>query len=183
MKDSKEEYHNASKSEKESYQTDLGLQPKVIPENILRKGKEVLDVSGHRRRGSSTKTKGKINPARNVDGRSSFSIVQDGVDCNEMEEITSLDVMMKVQSVFKAEQQFSSQGKFQKDTREVFVVLSYSNYVICYCTIIIIMRIYEYLYRIKTLQQIINVFNVCPVQIKSTKNNKNNRRFLFAIKI
>ena len=123
MKDSKEEYHSASKSEKEAYQADMGLQPKVISENIIRKGKEVLDISGHRRRGSSAKIKGKTNSARNLDARSSLSSIQDGIEFNEMEDITSLDVMMKGHSVFKVEEQNSSQGKYRKETREVFVAL------------------------------------------------------------
>ena len=136
MKGSREEYRNASVSEREAFQADLGLQPKVIPENILRKGKAVLDVSGSQRKVSSRKNNGKTSLARKSGPAfSSFSERNDSLygdlscdESSEEQECASLDVMMKGQSVFKAERDQLAEENIQKDSSKVFSIQSKANF-------------------------------------------------------
>lgn len=102
MKGSKEEYRNASSREKKSLQQIMGLQSKPTNANIVMKGREVLDVSGRQRRGSSGKSGNK-----SIISRASVlsPILSDGnEDWNEVyskNESHNLDVLMKGQAVLK----------------------------------------------------------------------------------
>ena len=123
MKGSKEEYRNATTPEKEALQADLGLQPKTIPASIVLKGKEVLNVSGKQRRGSSGKSAGKRNTSRSVAALSSTDVdrkdgqkeVGSTVADIERKGVVTLNVVMKGESALRPEKEKSGETQLLKE--------------------------------------------------------------------
>ena len=123
MKGSKEEYRNATTPEKEALQADLGLQPKTIPASIVLKGKEVLNVSGKQRRGSSGKSAGKRNTSRSVAALSSTDVdrkdgqkeVGSNVADIERKGVVTLNVVMKGESALRPEKEKSGETQLLKE--------------------------------------------------------------------
>ena len=106
-KTSKDEYKSAKGEEKEAIQLDLGLQTKQISDQLVRKGKEVLGVSGKQRRGSSTKSsadKRKNRTKAAGDVRSKVADAALDVKGENYERTNdSLNVVMKGQSLKKSD--------------------------------------------------------------------------------
>ena len=124
MKGSKEEYHNASTSEREAFHADMGLHPKLVPENIVLKGKEVLEVSGSQRRGSVARTRAEL--PRPFDAPFSFYQNKNDIlglleDSDEFLErgADSLFMTMKGESVFKAEKKDPRSYRLREGNSEV----------------------------------------------------------------
>ena len=126
MKGSKEEYHNASTSEREAFHADMGLQPKLVPENIVLKGKEVLEVSGSQRRGSSARNVVRAELPRTFDPPFSFypnkndflGLMEDSDEFNE-KGADSLFMTMRGESVFKAEKKDPRAYRLHEGNSEV----------------------------------------------------------------
>ena len=119
-KDSKKEYRNASTTEKEAFQQGLGLQKKVVPDQLFSKGKEVLEVSGKYRRGSGNKTVSKDAKLKedNLMGTLQSNYMQSLVEndtCLEEVEVRPY-VVMKGRGVLKKEEGGKPKPK-QKEVR------------------------------------------------------------------
>ena len=123
-KTSKDEYKSAKREDKGAIQLDLGLQTKQISDQLIRKGKEVLGVSGKQRRGSGNKSapnKGKSQTKTAGDVRSKVAdAALDVTDGNYDRTSNSLNVVMKGQSLKQLDK------KLAQDDQESLQVHFYS---------------------------------------------------------
>eukprot|EP00795_Rhopilema_esculentum_P011483 gene11483-21699_t len=122
-KDSKKEYRNASTTEKEAFQQGLGLQKKVVPDQLFSKGKEVLEVSGKYRRGSGNKTVSKDVKLKedNLRGTEQSSYVQNLVENDTFLEEGEIrpSVVMKGRGVLKKEEGGKPKPKQMKNLLDI----------------------------------------------------------------